>query len=153
MSADRYRRYAPLVLRLGLGLVFLWFGVGQLINPESFLGYVPQWLHPHGPEMVHEHPAQWMHSLQVTPHIIIMGNGIFETVFGTLLLLGLFTRISSLLLGIHLVGIMLGLGYNDIAVRDFGLMLATFSVSLQGPDKWCLDAKLKRSRNNAHAEG
>ncbi len=143
MNIDKYKRYAPLVLRLGLSLVFLWFGLSQLINPESFLGYVPQWLYSHAPEMIHEHPLQLMHNLQLTPHIIIMGNGIFETVFGILLLLGLFTRISSLLLGLHLMGIMFGLGYNDIAVRDFGLMLATFSIFLQGPDEWCLDAKRK----------
>ncbi len=141
MNIDKYKKYAPLVLRLGLSLVFLWFGLSQLINPESFVGYVPQWLYPHALEMVHEHPLQLMHNLQLTPHIIIMGNGIFETVFGILLLLGLFTRISSLLLGLHLIGIMFGLGYNDIAVRDFGLMLALFSISLQGPDEWCLDAK------------
>ena len=35
-----------------------------------------------------------------------------------------------------------GLGYNDIAVRDYGLALITFSVVLGGSDVWCLDKKL-----------
>lgn len=127
MDADRYRRYAPLLLRIGLSLVFLWFGVNQLINPEAFLGYVPQ----------------WAYNFPVSPPALIMGNAIFEIVFGTLLIFGMFTRVSSLLLGLHLIGIMVGLGYNDIAVRDFGLMLAAFSVVLYGPDEWSLDVKRK----------
>ena len=40
-----------------------------------------------------------------------------------------------------LIGIIIGLGYNNIAVRDFGLMLITFAIFLGGKDKWCLDYK------------
>ena len=143
---DRYKNYASLVLRVGLALVFLWFGINQLINPTSFLGYMPQWLAPHDVQMLHEHALQWLHTLPIMQHIIIMGNGIFETVFGLLLLLGLFTRLSAFLLTLHLVGIMVVLGYNDIAVRDFGLAVATFSVFLQGPDEWSLDKKMKTKK-------
>lgn len=143
IDLNQYRGYAPVLLRVGVSLVFLWFGVNQLINPESFLGYVPQWLLPHQGMMMHEHPLQFMHNIpKPSVHIIIMGNGAFETLFGVFLLLGIFTRASSLLLSIHLFGIMASLGYNDIAVRDFGLALSAFSVFLNGADRWSLDNKI-----------
>ena len=65
----------------------------------------------------------------------------FEVVFGLLLLAGFFTRFVACVLGVHFFLILLGLGYNDIAVRDFSLMLITFSVALGGADQWCLDKK------------
>ena len=136
---DKYKGYAPSIVRIGVSLVFLWFGISQLINPESFLGYLPQWFYSHPLDMMHEHSLQMLHSLPLKPHFVIMSNGVFETLFGTLLLLGVLTRISALLLALHLIGIIIGIGYNDIAVRDFGLMILTFSVFLNGSDKFCLE--------------
>lgn len=146
--SEKYKEYASILLRIGISLVFLWFGLNQLINPLSFLGYVPSWIYPHSAEIVHEHAFQSLHSLPLTPHIIIMGNGLLEVILGLLLIIGLFTRASSLLLSLHIFGIIIGLGYNDIAVRDFGLMLACLSIFLHGPDKWCLDRRAKRIKNN-----
>ena len=75
---------------------------------------------------------------------IMLLNGIFEVVFGTLLVIGLFTRIVAFLFFLHTLVIMFSLGYNDISIRDFGLALASLSVYLYGGDKWCLDRKLKK---------
>jgi len=124
------KEYAPVFLRISISLVFLWFGLVQLFDRESMIGYLPQ----------------FAYSLPVEPFTLIFLNGIFETVLGGLLLLGLFTRISSFLLGLHLIGITFSLGYNDIAIRDLGLALATFAIFLHGPDKWCLDKK-RRNKN------
>ncbi|MBI4919035.1 DoxX family membrane protein, partial [archaeon] len=74
---------------------------------------------------------------------LIMFNGLFELIFGTMLILGFFTRVTAFILAGHLFSIMLSLGYNDVAVRDFGLSLATFSILLRGSDKWCLDQKIR----------
>ncbi|MFQ5531703.1 MAG: DoxX family protein [Candidatus Nanoarchaeia archaeon] len=130
MKLNNLKNYAPILVRVGVSLVFLWFGINQLINPISFLSYFPKWLS----------------IIMINTNIPIILNGIFEIIFGFLLLIGLYTRISSLLLSINLFFIMVGLGYNDIAIRDFGLMLATFSVFLHGPDKWSFDNK-KKKRN------
>jgi len=131
MDFENLKKYSPVLLRIALSLVFLWFGINQLIFPNMFLGYIPSW--------ITQNPI-----IPLEPGFIIMGNGIFEIVFGILLIAGLFTRLVSLFLGLHLIGIMLGLGYNDIAVRDFGLMLATISITLNGPDIWCLDNRHKK---------
>lgn len=140
---NRYAAYAPVVVRVAVSFVFLWFGISQLVNPESFLGYLPGWVHSPPAAMQHMHALQFLHDISGAPHWAIMGNGAFETLFGALLLAGLFTRISALLLSIHLALIGASLGYNDILIRDLGLALATFSVFLHGPDKFCRDGKVK----------
>lgn len=143
IKIDKFKKYAPIVLRISVSLVFLWFGISQLINPESFLGYIPQWMYPHGQQMMHQHPMQFMHNIpRPDVHFVLMANGIFETIFGIMLLLGLFTRISALLLSLHLFFIAINLGYNDIAVRDIGLAIAAFSVFLNGKDGICLENKI-----------
>lgn len=141
-----YKAYAPVLLRIALASVFLWFGISQLVNPESFMGYVPQWLYPHDAQMMHAHPLQFMHDIPIPSiHFLIMGNGVLESFFGLLLLVGLFTRLSSAVLAIHLFGIALSLGYNDIAVRDAGLAFATLSLFLSGADAWSLDTLLQNT--------
>ena len=142
MHLNQYKDYAPVVVRIGISLVFLWFGLHELTDAASFVGWLPDFItNPHGMMMG---GMQMMH-VNFTPLRFVYGNGIFEVVFGLLLLLGLFTRVSAFLLGIHLLGIAFSIGYNEIGVRDFGLTLATFSIFLYGADIWCLDRKRKKS--------
>ena len=143
---EKNKKYSTDIIRVALSIVFLWFGINQIINPESFLGYVPQWLYPHGSQMMHEHPLQFMHNIPShSLHITIMANGIFETIFGILLVIGIFTRIAAFLLALHLFGIAFSLGYNDVAVRDFGLALATASLIFSGAGQLSLDNKLRKT--------
>lgn len=127
---NTYRNYAPTIVRIGISLVFLWFGLNQIFDSSSFLGWLPQ----------------FAYSLPIEPLTLILFNGLFETFFGVLLLTGLFTRISALVLGIHLLSIAFSQGYNDILIRDLGLAAVTFAIFLYGPDNWSLDRKVKNSR-------
>ena len=136
------KKYSVDIVRIAVSLVFLWFGINQLVNPESFLGYLPQWLYTQQGMMGH------MRLVQVPDfsYTLIMLNGIFESIFGFLLLAGFFTRIAAFLLALHLFGIAFSLGYNDIAVRDFGLALATASLIFSGAGELSLDNKLRSWR-------
>ncbi|MDO8657005.1 MAG: DoxX family protein [Nanoarchaeota archaeon] len=127
MNLSNWQKYAPILLRLALSFVFLWFGLNQLFDAETFRGYLPEFL------LASEYGIT-----------IIVLNGIFETVLGILLAIGLFTRVVSFVLGLHLIGIAVGLGYNDIAIRDIGLALATFSITIGGMDTWCVDFRRKK---------
>jgi len=118
---ENYNPYAPAVVRISLSLVFLWFGFNQVFDTSSWLGWVPA----------------WTTALPISPSLIILGNGIFEIALGLLLLTGQWTQIAALLLSLHLLFIAFNIGYNDIAIRDIGLSLATFSIFLYGPDIWC----------------
>ena len=124
----KYKEYSPLVLRIGIGIVFLWFGLTNIFNPQTLIGYLPK----------------FVQTLPIEPLSILLITGIFEVVFAIFLIIGLFTRLSSLLLFLHLVIVIIGIGYNDVAVRDFGLALATLAIFLHGPAKWCLDNRRKK---------
>jgi len=122
MESVPKEEYGKIILRIGISLVFLWFGLNQIFDSESWTSYVPQFMDKFG----------------IPPEIVILLNGILETAFGLLLLFGIFTRVASLILAIHLFFITLTLGYNEIAVRDLGLTFATLAVFFNGTDKFCI---------------
>lgn len=126
MVLDNYKDYAPVFVRLGVGVVFFLFGIDQLIRPEAWFAWLPSWVTWVGPEK------------------FFLMNGIFDLVVGILLLVGLLTRIAAFFAVLHLIGVILVLGYNDVAIRDFGLLLGALSVFLYGADKLCLDKKIWR---------
>lgn len=119
------------VLRIGMCLVFLWFGAQQFISPEMWIGFIPEWVINLSP---------------VSPVTLVHLNGALEIVFGTALLLGLFTRISALILAVHMAHITLMVGYDSIGVRDFGLAVAGFAIFLNGADPFTLDHKFLFSK-------
>ena len=119
---ERLKPCAPAVVRLAIALVFLWFGVSQLLTPEDFMGYLPSFL------LTTEYAQT-----------LVVLNGIAEIILSALLAIGLFTRPAAALLAVHLLAIVISLGYNDIAVRDAGLLLITISILIGGADTWTLD--------------
>ena len=121
---DKLKLFSPVVLRIGIALVFVWFGISQLADPASWTGYVPDYV-------------MSISGLAVTT--IVYLNGIFEIIFGSMLLFGLFTRLAALLLALHILDITLIVGFDSTGVRDFGLSIATIAIFLQGVDWFSLD--------------
>lgn len=119
--------YGHFLLRISVSLVFLWFGINQLYDPLAWTGFVPQ-----------------LFTQFILAKSIVIANGCIEIVLGLLLISGTYTRIVSILLGIHLLGIADSLGYSAIAVRDFGLALATLSIAFFTPDIFTIDARSKK---------
>jgi uncharacterized membrane protein YphA (DoxX/SURF4 family) len=114
-------------LRIGISIVILWFGVQQFLHPEMWVGFIPDYIIKLSP---------------VGATTLVHLNGALELVFGTSLLFGFFTRISALILALHLADITFTVGYNSIGIRDFGLTLATFAIFLNGSDSITLDKVL-----------
>ncbi len=123
-TSENMSKYAPVVVRVGLSLVFLWFGTQQIINTEAWTGLIPDWVTSFS---------------GMSAATIVYLNATFELVFGTCLLLGLFTRIVAGLLALHMLHITFTVGYGGIGVRDFGLSMAAISIFLSGVDAFCLD--------------
>lgn len=124
VNLERYQSLAPLVARIGVGLVFFWFGMIQIFNGETFLGYLPGFV-----KLV---PLQ--------PLTIVFLNGLFDSLVGLFIIVGFLTRPVSLIASLHLLVVIIGLGYNDIAIRDLGLLVVSLSIFLNGPDRWSFDA-------------
>lgn len=121
---NKLKEFAPVILRIGLALVFLWFGLNQIIKPSDWVGYIPDFVVNMSP-------------LSATTLVYL--NGAFEVIFGSLLLLGFFTRVSAFLLFLHMAHITLMVGFDAVGVRDFGLTIATLVIWLNGADFFTLD--------------
>jgi uncharacterized membrane protein YphA (DoxX/SURF4 family) len=129
MSFDLPKKFsdlAPVVLRLGLAAVYIWFGVSQFANPNMWTSLVPAW-------------ASGIFGLSSTT--VVHLNGIFEVIAGALLAFGIGVRLVSGLLFVHLLIIASHLGIGPVGVRDFGLSFATLALFLFGEDEHCLFAK------------
>jgi uncharacterized membrane protein YphA (DoxX/SURF4 family) len=118
--------YADVVLRVGLSAVILWFSVQQFLYTSVWTAYIPLSLVS-------------LTGLSVT--VLVYLNAIFELVFGLMLLFGWQTRLSALLLAVHLFDIMYVVGYGQVGVRDFGLAVGTLVVFMNGPDLFCIQQK------------
>ena len=118
---DKFKEESMPLVRYGVGLVFFLFGISQLINPILWISWVPQFI-------------------PFDPKVVVIANGIFDLFIGGFLILGLFLRVFSFIGIIHLIGITASVGYNDIGIRDFGILLALIAVFLHGPDQYCIDS-------------
>lgn len=100
--------WAPTVARLALGLVLLWFGLHELIQPSLWTGYVP--------------------AIPSTSHLalaLVLAHGWALSVLGVALCLGVATRLAAALSALALLEIVISLsltgGVTDIVARDLGV--------------------------------
>lgn len=134
MGDSMGKKLAPTILRIGLALVFLWFGTNQIIDPAAWVGYIPDWV---------------VSLSSLSAETVVYLNATFEIFFGVALLLGFFTRFVSFFLMLHIIEITYTVGLDATGVRDFGLSVATLVVFLNGADFFTLD---KFMREGAHKE-
>ena len=125
---NRLQKYAPLILRLSLGAVFVWFGSQQLGHPDAWTGYIP---------------ASVLSMTGLSANMLVHFNGLFEVLFGTMLFFGFYTRITAALLFLHMLDITYVVGYTSIGVRDFGLSMGALSAFLYGADMFTLDSWIR----------
>lgn len=106
------------ILRIGLALVFLWFGSQQLMDPSGWTRLVPDFV-----ESV------------MSKEKFIIANGLFDLIGGILLLLNFWVRWIAVLLTVHLLSIAFNFGFSGNGVRDFGLAMACLALSFLSPGK------------------
>lgn len=114
---------ATLILRLTMAFVFFYFGFAQLTDPSAWVSYLPSFID--------------MLPISATKFVLL--NGWFEIVAATLLILGAYTRLVSLLLAIHLFGIAFSIGMTGTGVRGIGLAGATLALVFSGAGKMSVD--------------
>ncbi len=138
MTKDKLLNISNLVLRLGVGTVFLLFGVDKLLSPEQWIIYIEGGMVRWILEVFHLNPNQFL-SIQ----------GGVEFLLGFLLILGIGTRVLAGICAVLLGAIVFELGYDPIAIRDFGLISPLIALILIGPGDWSLDEAFKQFKRNA----
>ncbi len=103
------------ILILGLAFVFIVFGVDKFVRPILWIGWMPAWIDGF---------------LGYSKDIWLKIFGVQEVIFGALLLVPhrRIRQLGSILISPHLVAILTQTGWNDIAVRDIGLLAASISL-------------------------
>ncbi len=115
-SGHHLSKIGATITRLGLAFVVIWFGASQLKNPELWTDMVPNF-------------AINLTSLSATALVTL--NGWFELIFGLILACGFLIGPVALLLGLHVLSIAFSIGFNSVAVRDFGLASALIGLGLK----------------------
>jgi len=119
--------YAPSLLRIGLALVYLWFGISQITSPLLFTQYVPDFIS----------------GVIENSELVVFITGIIVAILGLLLLLGLLTRIITWILVIHMIIVILGIGYNSIGIKTFGIIIGTITIAMTRNDPLRLDNRIR----------
>jgi len=109
----RYGRYGypHILMRVGLGIVFLWIGVDIVRTPDSWIGFLPQTL-----------------PLGLARETALQLNGFFDIVLGFLLISGRIPKFAALLAGLHLAGIVIANGVDAITIRDVSLLTTALAL-------------------------
>lgn len=108
-------QYARGLLTTALLLVFLYFGIDKFVHPTIWLGFMPLWMDG---------------LLGLTANVWLGVIGALEILFALFLIFPIrkVRQIGCILIALHLVGIVTIVGWNDIGVRDTGLLLAALAL-------------------------
>lgn len=109
-----FKKISPeIILRLGLGLTFIYVGLQSLLDPLSWIGFLPYWLTP----IIH-------------PAIALKIHAIVSLIIGVSLLTGFKLKIFSILAFLELAAILIFYGVDNVTFRDFGLATAAIALFL-----------------------
>ncbi|RJP27189.1 MAG: DoxX family protein [Candidatus Omnitrophota bacterium] len=120
------------LLRVSLGSVFIIFGIGKF--QHDFWARSIETM-------------EFFQRLPIPVSVSVNIIGFMEVATGTLLILGLKTRLIAALAAIELIGILILLNFQE--ARDIGLLGAAICLSLSQDIPWSLDQLvLNNSSNN-----
>ncbi len=108
---------APNVLSYFLGFVVLWFGVGEIMSPQNWIAFVPDFL-----------------GNGQLATIAVLLHGLVLSACGLLLIFNYYRRLAAAVIGLLLVEIIINLyaqaGLSDVAVRDIGLLGMAIALAI-----------------------
>ncbi len=122
-----------MILRVGMAIVAIWFGTQELLNPGVWTGYIPESI---------------VNITNMNANLLVNLNGAFEVIFGLALFFGIKTRITAMLLMIHMFDITYIVGYNALGIRDLGLAFGLLSVFMYGPSLISFDIFKEKTTNS-----
>ena len=111
------------ILRLGIALVFLWFGIDKFIHTSNWIGWVPGWM---------------TKIIPFSATMFMYIQGVIESVAGFFLLIGKYPHLAAFVCVLILLGIeiaLIGTGQAEMMIRDGGLLAASISLLFLGSQR------------------
>ena len=111
------------VLRVGLGITFIWIGILVIQHPGMWGAYIDEW----AMNLIK------LVSFGIEIDAIMMVTGAFDIAVGLLIVFGRgnVLWLASLFGGLHIAAVLATTGIDDVTVRDIGLMAASFAIALE----------------------
>lgn len=110
-----------LILRSGLGVMYIYSGIDFLVHPEHWQAFVPQWI------VTILAPV-----LSLDSYLIIQGVGelIIGAVFLSWFLPKKLVKVFAVISAVEFAGILIFVGVDLITFRDIGLLGASFALAV-----------------------
>lgn len=110
------------ILRIGLGITFLWVGILIWMNPAVWGAFLLPWA---------------SRLLSVPLEQAMLATAVLDIAIGALLLINVFTWLAAAVGALHLVIVLTTSGITDVTIRDVGLLSAVLALALQTvPEKY-----------------
>lgn len=103
------------IVRVGMGITFLWIGILILRDPAGWGGFLQPWA---------------LKLLIMPVEQVMMATAVLDMLVGLLLLIDTWTFMASFIASIHLVVILITTGINEVTVRDIGLLGGTIALAI-----------------------
>lgn len=103
---SKLKEYEIWLLRVAIAFPMLWAGISGLRNPSAWIGFVPDFI-----------------DTFLTKQAFLVIDSWLLIVWAVLLLLGPYRWFFAAMAMLHLAGILMFAGIDDITFRDVGLLL------------------------------
>jgi len=104
------------ILRIGLGITFLWIGVLIFINPAAWGGFIQPWA---------------LSLLPIPLSQVMFATALMDILVGGLLLVDILTWLAALVASAHLIIVLTASGITDVTVRDIGLVAGAAALFVE----------------------
>lgn len=106
------------ILRIGLGITFVWLGILIWVHPAAWGSFIQPWANALLPTDI---------------ETFMRGAALFDMLIGAWLIIGVFVWIPAALATLHIFGVLLTTTQNlqTIIVRDIGLFASSLALFLE----------------------
>ena len=109
---DKKELLVSFLLRVGLCIVFLYAGTAALVNPENWIGFVPQWI-----------------SIFISRDIFLIMHGMTDLLIGIWLISNFKPFWAGLIASLSLISIIsVNFTQLEIIFRDVAILFAAFAL-------------------------
>lgn len=103
------------IVRVGMGITFLWIGILILRDPAGWGGFLQPWA---------------LKLLIMPVEQIMMTTAVLDIILGLLFLVDTWTFLAAFIASAHLIVVLITTGINEVTVRDIGLLGATIALAI-----------------------